>query len=90
MPACQTFDYKIEDRADAIARMLDGFQNLQASVCCNKEQMAITVIVPPPWSSAAEATALQAQSEIKEWSKQQPEMVCYCFDSFSTLLYVLS
>ncbi len=90
MPACQILDYKIEDRAAEIARMLDGFQNLQASVCCNKEQMAITVIVHPPWSAEAEDTALQAQSEIKEWSKQQPEMVCYCFDSFSTLLYVLS
>ena len=31
----------------------------------------------------------EMQDKIKEWSRQYTGVVCYCFDSFSTLLYVL-
>jgi hypothetical protein len=34
-------------------------------------------------------TAQEVQDKIKEWSRQYTGVVCYCFDSFSTLLYVL-
>ena len=33
--------------------------------------------------------AQEVQDKIKEWSRQYTGVVCYCFDSFSTLLYVL-
>ena len=29
------------------------------------------------------------RDQIKEWSKQYPNVVCYCFDGYSTLVYVL-
>ena len=33
--------------------------------------------------------AQEMQNRIKKWSEQYPNVICYCFDSFSTLLYVL-
>ena len=54
-----------------------------------QDQQSVTVTIPPPWDAAAEIKALEIQETIKEWSKQYPNVICYCFDSFSTLLYVL-
>ena len=48
-----------------------------------------TVTVPPPWNGPARRAAQAVQDQIKEWSKQYPNVVCYCFDSYSTLVYVL-
>lgn len=52
-------------------------------------QPSVTISIPPPWDAAAEMKAMKIQETIKEWSMQYPNVVCYCFDSFSTLLYVL-
>lgn len=79
----------MEEKREEIFSLLESYENLQADVSYNPEQMAITVMVPPPWNDVMEPHALAAQKKIKEWSKQYPEIVCYCFDSFSTLLYVL-
>ena len=38
---------------------------------------------------SAQLVAQAVQEQIKEWAEQYPNVVCYCFDSFSTLLYVL-
>lgn len=54
-----------------------------------QDQQSVTVTIPPPWDAASEMKALEIQETIKEWSKQYPNVICYCFDSFSTLLYVL-
>lgn len=48
-----------------------------------------TVTVPPPWDGPARWKAQILQNQIKEWSKQYPDVICYCFDSFGTLIYVL-
>ena len=53
------------------------------------EQQSMTAIVPPPWDAVSEQRARNTQETIKELSKQYPNVICYCFDSFSTLLYVL-
>ena len=53
------------------------------------EQGFFTVTVPPPWNGPARRAAQAVQDQIKEWSKQYPNVVCYCFDSYSTLVYVL-
>ena len=37
----------------------------------------------------AQRKAQEVQDRIKKWSEQYPNVICYCFDSFSTLLYVL-
>ena len=49
----------------------------------------LPVTVPPPWNMSNQKTAQEVQDKIKEWSRQYTGVVCYCFDSFSTLLYVL-
>ena len=42
-----------------------------------------------PWNDPARRAAQAIQDQIKEWSKQYPNVVCYCFDGYSTLVYVL-
>ena len=79
----------MKEKREEIFSLLESYGTLQADVSYNPEQMAITVMVPPPWNAVMEPHALAAQKKIKEWSEQYPEIVCYCFDSFSTLLYVL-
>ncbi len=79
----------LDEKRKELVLLLSSFVQLQADIHYVPEQLAITVAIPPPWSDAAEPDALAAQKRIREWSEQYPEMVCYCFDSFSTLLYVL-
>lgn len=53
------------------------------------EQGYFTVLFPPPWNPSRLCEAQEIQEKIKEWSKQYPGVVCYCFDCCSTLVYVL-
>ena len=80
---------KENDKETQITALLDQCRDLPAEVRYKPENMAMTVIVPPPWDAVAEQKAIRTQKTIKEWSEQYPDVVCYCFDSFSTLLYVL-
>ncbi|ADL03721.1 hypothetical protein [Lacrimispora saccharolytica] len=48
-----------------------------------------TVLVPPPWNTETERFAQEQQEKIKKWSEQYPDIICYCFDTYSTLVYVL-
>lgn len=79
----------MEAKRKELTHLLEPYEGLRADVSYVPEQMAVTIIIPPPWSAGIEPEALKAQRKIKEWSEQYPELVCYCFDSFSTLLYVL-
>lgn len=72
-----------------ITALYDQCCELPAEVRYKPENLTITVLVPPPWDEVAERKALSTQNTIKELSEQYPNVVCYCFDSFSTLLYVL-
>lgn len=69
--------------------LADMCDELPVIVSFQRDQQSVTVSIPPPWDAAAEMKAMKIQETIKEWSKQYPNVVCYCFDSFSTLLYVL-
>ena len=69
--------------------LADMCYELPVLVTYQREQQSVTVTIPPPWDAAAEIKALKVQDTIKEWSKQYPNVICYCFDSFSTLLYAL-
>lgn len=72
-----------------ITALLEQCSDLQADVYSRLENGYFTVTVPPPWDRSSQITAQEMQNRIKEWSKRYPNVVCYCFDSFSTLLYVL-
>ena len=69
--------------------LLEQCVQLNADVRPNIEQGYFTVTVPPPWNISAQLVAQAVQEQIKEWAEQYPNVVCYSFDSFSTLLYVL-
>ena len=69
--------------------LLEQCVQLNADVRPNIEQGYFTVTVPPPWNGPARREAQAIQDQIKEWSKQYPNVVCYCFDGYSTLVYVL-
>lgn len=78
-----------DNKKSQITALYDQCRELPAMVRYKPENMEMTVIVPPPWDTVAERRAISTQETIKEWSKQYPDVVCYCFDSYSTLLYVL-
>jgi len=40
----------------------------------------------PPYN---EGPALAVQQEIQQKAAQYPNLVCYCFDPFSTLIYAI-
>lgn len=82
---CKSFGAKKKE----LIALLEQYKDLNADIRCNTEQMSIVILIHMAWKAVSEADALSVQQTIKEWSKQYPDMVCYCFDSFSTLLYVL-
>lgn len=82
---CSLFGAKQKE----LLTLLEQYKDLGTDIRCNTEQMSIVILIPTAWKSVSESDALSVQEKIKEWSKQYPDVVCYCFDSFSTLLYVL-
>lgn len=64
-------------------------QSLEADMRYGPLRESFTVLIPPPWDTETETTARALQGKIKAWSKQYPDIICYCFDSFSTMFYVL-
>lgn len=78
-----------KDKESQITALYVQCCELPAEVRYKPENLTIIVLVPPPWDAVAEHQALSTQNTIKELSEQYPDVVCYCFDSFSTLLYVL-
>lgn len=64
-------------------------QSLDADIRFGPQRESFTVLIPPPWNEDTETTAKAIQGRIQTWSKQYPDIVCYCFDSYSTLLYLL-
>lgn len=78
-----------ETKESQLLALLGRCTHLDADVQPRTEKGFFTVTVPPPWNGLTRRAAQEVQDKIKEWSKQYPDVVCYCFDSYSTLLYVL-
>lgn len=78
-----------EKKKSQITALYEQCSNLPADVRSCLENGYFTVTVPPPWNMSNQKTAQEVQDKIKEWSRQYTGVVCYCFDSFSTLLSVL-
>ena len=77
----------MKDKATQIEELYYLCIELHADVRYSPERRAITIMVPPPWDEAAEATASNIHNIIKRWLKQYPDVFRYSFDKFSTLLY---
>ena len=74
-----------EKKKSQITALYEQCSNLPADVRSCLENGYFTVTVPPPWNMSNQKVA----QEVQESSMQYTGVVCYCFDSFSTLLYVL-
>lgn len=59
---------------------------LGADVRYCPEYRHLTVLV---WENEGEEKALSIQRQIQRQTEKHPGLVCYCFDSFSTLIYVI-
>lgn len=79
----------VMEKDKQLSVLADMCNELPVIVSFQRDQLSVTVTIPPPWDAVSEMKALDLQETIKEWSKQYPDVICYCFDSFSTLLYVL-
>jgi hypothetical protein len=78
-----------ETKRGQLLALLEQCAHLAADVRPRMEHGYFTVTIPPPWDGRSRREAKEVQNKIKEWSEQYPNVICYCFDSFSTLLYVL-
>ena len=78
-----------ETKESQLLALLEQCVHLDADVRPRTEKCFFTVTVPPPWNGSARRAAQAIQGQFKEWSKQYPNVVCYCFDGYSTLVYVL-
>ena len=78
-----------ESKQSQITALLNLCMGLEADVRFAPKDNYFTVAVPPPWNTYTQLAAMALQDKIKEWSKLYPDVVCYSFDSFSTLVYVL-
>lgn len=72
-----------ETKESQLLALLEQCVHLDADVRPRTEKGFFTVTVPPPWNGSARRAAQAIQDQIKEWSKQYPNVVCYCFDGYS-------
>lgn len=71
-----------ETKESQLLALLEQCVHLDADVRPRTEKGFFTVTVPPPWNGSARRAAQAIQDQIKEWSKQYPNVVCYCFDGY--------
>ena len=67
-------------------RLYDVCNALGADVRYSPEHGHLTVLA---WESEGEQRALFIQRQIQLATANYPELVCYCFDPFSTLVYAI-
>lgn len=72
-------------KAEQLACMLNVCRGLDADVRCSAADGHITV---QAWEGRAEL-ARSVQQTLLQQSAQYPNIVCYCFDEFSTLIYAV-
>ena len=65
-------------------------RELGAEVRYHPEQQYFTAMLWDGWGPPfSERAALAVQQQIQKQAAQYPGTVCYCFDPFSTLVYVV-
>lgn len=65
-------------------------RELGAEVRYRPEYHSFTAMVWDGWDwPRNEAPALAVQQQIQRHAAQYPDLVCYCFDAFSTLVYAV-
>lgn len=79
------------DQPQAPLEMLAALcRELGAEVRYHPEQSYFTAMLWDGWGRpCSEGAALEVQQQIKIQTAQYPRAVCYCFDPFSTLVYLV-
>lgn len=79
-----------EQRTAPLRELLEVCRNLGAETRYYPERRAFTAMVWTGWDTPCGiGEALAVQQEIQRTAAQYPSIVCYCFDPFSTLVYML-
>ncbi|MBQ9719120.1 MAG: hypothetical protein IJV64_00325 [Oscillospiraceae bacterium] len=77
-------------KAEQLARMLALCRGLDADVRYSSADGHINVQVWEGWGDPVRAELARAiQKTLLQQSAQYPNIVCYCFDDFSTLIYAI-
>lgn len=70
--------------------MLDECRKLEAEVRFHPQHRCFTVMVWSGWDYPDPYHLAEAvQMKVRALAKQYPFVVCYCFDEFSTLVYIV-
>ena len=79
-----------EQRMAPLREILEVCRNLGAETRYYPERRAFTAMVWTGWDTPCGiGEALAIQQEIQRTAAQYPSIVCYCFDPFSTLVYMV-
>lgn len=78
-----------KQRKESLEAVLQLCGNLGAEIRYHPEYRYFTAMVWTGWDTpCGMGEALAIQQEIQRTAAQYPTVVCYCFDPFSTLVYV--
>lgn len=73
-----------------LLELMDRCKELDAEVEFHPQSKCVTVMVWRGWDSPdPQDRAKDIQLQIKVLAEQYPHVVCYCFDKYSTMLYVV-
>lgn len=64
----------------------DACSAMGADVRYDPEYRRLIVLA---WEDKGEQNALSIQKKVQQQTAECPELVCYCFDLFSTLVYTI-
>ena len=68
--------------------LMEECRNLDVDLRYHEKENHFTALVWEGWEYPHDETkALLIQEQIQRLTSQYPNLVCYCFDSFSTLVY---
>lgn len=78
------------DKSDQLHALLTVCRNLGAEVDCREDRGYFTAMIWEDGQFPADMSrACYIQEQIQKETAQYPELVCYCFDPFSTLVYMV-
>lgn len=81
---------RIKEKQEQLEAMVAACGDVDAEVRYDPAHGHITIMVWEDGSDPAnEQRALAIQRKIQQQSAQYPRLVCYCFDSYSTLVYAV-
>ena len=71
----------------ALDRLASACVQMGADIRYRPEDCYFTALAQNEWEAGALERALTLQREIQRKAALYPEIKCYCFDPFSTLIY---